>query len=118
MKLRGTSVVKFDYFIDNIQELAGTCNSITRSEYDSNIGKICSYAHINKNFNMTWNYCLKMAGLRINKNFENVHSGRKIKNKTNYKTVSCLKCDDLFESFNPKLNRICPSCKNNKNFED
>jgi len=118
MKLHGTSVIKFSDFIENLRDIAGTC-FLTRNEFDYNCNKVCSYSHINKNFNLSWNACLEQAGLNIKKKVSfPITQGRKSKDKILLTVVICLCCLKKFESIDPKINRICKKCKNLKNQED
>ncbi len=118
MKLTGTSVAKISKFLENLKDIAGTC-LITKSEYDGNTEKYCSYSHINKIFGMSWNRCLEKSGIAINRNISlPITQGRKPKDLSKKKTVSCLRCDSIFESPDPKLIRICPTCKNKKEMID
>ncbi len=110
MKLSGTSVIKLEKFIINLKELAGTTN-LTRLNYDFNTDKVCSYAHVRKMFKLTWNDCLGLAGIKINRKLKiPIKQGRKPKIK-NYKTIECLYCLKEFVSKDPKYNRICNNCK-------
>ena len=112
MRLNGTSVVKFEDFVENLKYLAGTC-FITRSEYDANLNKICSFSHINKNFNISWNTILENAGIPVKHRVSfPIKQGRKVKDKTLLKDVECLRCEKIFKSIDPKINRICEKCKN------
>jgi len=119
MKLTGTSVVKFSNFLENLKDLAGTCLSLTRAQYDDNENKICSYNHVNKKFNLRWNQLLEKAGLSPTKIFtQSSNLGRKLKDKSKYKEVSCLRCDSMFVSPDPSNFRICPKCKNMVELEE
>lgn len=112
MRLHGTSVVKLKDFFVNLKDLAGTCFSITRHEYDKNPYKVCSYSHIYSNFGLSWNDCIKEIGLEINKKFSfPIKQGRKPIDRSNYKKTECLRCGKLFDSWNIKYNRICDNCK-------
>ncbi len=118
MRLLGTSVVKFEKFIDNLKEFAGT-NSITRIDYDNNPNKLCSFSHVNKKFNLSWNELLEIARIKPTRILPApITQGRKVKDKSKYKIVECLRCLEMFESPDPKLIRFCPSCKNNIKIED
>lgn len=118
MRLSGTSVVKIEKFIENLRGLAGT-NSITRLDYDNNPEKLCSFSHINKRFNLNWNSVLEMAEIKPNRILPiPITQGRKPKDRSKYKIVECLRCLEMFESPDPKLIRICPSCKRNNEIED
>jgi len=113
MKLK--TKINFMDFIENLKDIAGTC-FLTRTEFDKNPKKICSFSYINRNFNTSWNSSLKEAG--VNAKLEWVipsNRGRKKQIKI-LKQVSCLKCDKLFDSFDPRLNRICKNCKNSVEF--
>ena len=117
-RLQGTSVVAFTDFIENLKAIAGTC-FLTRSEFDNNPSKICSFSHANKQFNLNWNNFLEQAGLNIKKRVSSPPTqGRKPKDESLFKIVECLRCLSLFESTNPKINRICRKCKDLKNLED
>lgn len=110
-KLSGTSVVKLSLFLDNLANIAGT-RFITRSEYDDNIDKICSFSHVNRLFNMTWNDCLTLAGIPVKRKLPFPSTqGRKPKDTSMVKTVECLRCLEEFESLDPRVNRICKKCK-------
>src|SRR3990172_9794912 len=112
MKLQGTSIVAFADFIESLKSIAGTC-FLTRAEYDNNPNKMNSYSHINKNFGYTWNECLENAGIPIKHAVSfPIKQGRKPKKVSQNKIVYCLRCDELFESIDPKINRICRKCKN------
>lgn len=112
MKLNGTSVAKFSSFLENLKEIAGTCFFITRSEYDQNPNKICSFSHINKTFGYTWNTVLKMGDLQPKRILPQPSTqGRKPINKSKFKEVSCLRCDSMFVSPDPNNFRICNKCK-------
>ena len=118
MKLQGTQVVAFADFIENLKNIAGTC-FLTRSEFDYNPNKVCSFSHINKNFNLSWNDLLEEAGIPIKHRVSfPVTNGRKPKNKILFKIIVCLCCLKEFESIDPKINRICNKCKNLKTQED
>ena len=118
MKLFGTSVAKFSDVIDNLKFLAGTC-TMTRSEYDANPNKVCSYSHINRIFNISWNELLENAGVPIKHAVSfPIKQGRKCKDLSKNRIVSCLRCGELFESIDPKINRICRKCKNLEGIED
>lgn len=111
MGLNGTSVVKLSLFLNNLANIAGT-RFITRSEYDLNTNKICSFSHVNKLFTMTWNDCLALAGIPIKRKLPFPSTqGRKPKDRSMVKTVECLRCLKLFESIDPRINRICDKCK-------
>jgi len=118
MRLNGTSVVKFEDFVENLKYLAGTC-FITRSEYDASPNKICSFSHINKNFNLTWNALLEQAGVPIKHEVSfPIKQGRKVKDKALLKDVECLRCGREFKSIDPKINRICDRCKIGESWEE
>lgn len=118
MRLQGTSVIKFEKFIDNLKELAGT-NSITRLNYDNNPNKLCSFSHINKKFNLSWNSILEVAKIKPIRILPIPSTqGRKPKDRSKYKTVECLRCSDMFESPDPKNIRICFACKKLVQLED
>ena len=118
MKLQGTSVSKFSNFIENLKEIAGT-KTLTRAEYDNNPNKMNSYSHINKNFGYTWNELLEQAGIPIKHAVSfPIKQGRKPARKVNNRVVECLRCGKLFESIDPKINRICRKCKNLEGIED
>ncbi len=109
--LQGTSIIKLEIFIKNIKDIAGTC-FLTREEYDSNNNKICSFAHVTKNFNFTWNELLEQAGIPIKRKYSfPIKQGRKPKDISKKKTVECLRCSKEFESYDPALNRVCSKCK-------
>lgn len=73
--------------------------------------KICSYSYINKIYKVTWNECLSKAELNINRTLSlPIKQGRKLKVKNTYQ-VECLSCENIFDSFDPKFNRICNNCK-------
>ena len=111
MKLSGTTVVKFSDFIENLTFLAGTKLTITRSEYDANPNKICSYSHINRNFKYRWNEILEQAGIPIKRKLPFPYTqGRKPMDKSKAKIVECLRCLKEFESIDPCVNRICNKC--------
>src|SRR3990167_4687850 len=113
MKLQGTSVVKFSNFLENLKDIAGTCLSITRAQYDDNENKICSFSHAGKIFGLTWNQLLEKTGISPTKIFtQSSNQGRKLKNKSKYKEIGCLRCDSLFVSSDPCNFRICAKCKN------
>lgn len=118
MPLYGTMVAKLDYFIENLKLLAGT-GFITRAEYDENKQKYCSYSHINNNFNLTWNAILEKSGILIKRKLPLPSTqGRKAKDKSKAKVVECLRCLELFESFDPCVNRICNKCHNLEDQEE
>ena len=118
MKLQGTSVVKLLNFLENIKDIAGTC-FITRTEYDQNPKKICSFSHVNKIFGYTWNTVLEMSDLQPNRILPNpITQGRKPKNTEKYREVSCLRCDLMFISPDPSNFRICSNCKNMLELEE
>ena len=118
MGLNGTSVVKLTVFLDNLIHIAGT-RYITRTEYDANPNKICSYSHINRNFKYRWNEILEQAGIPIKRKLHFPYTqGRKEKDKSKAKVVECLRCLELFESIDPKINRICDKCKNLEDQEE
>lgn len=111
-KLSGTSVVKLSYFLQELKEIAGTCY-LTRTEYDDNIKKPCSFSHVNRLFTLTWNNALELAGIPIKKKLPFPSTqGRKPKNVTLFKTIECLSCEMIFTSIDPRINRICDKCKN------
>ncbi len=113
MKSFGTCIIKIVNLLENLQEISGTRLSITRSEFDSNPKKICSFSYAYKTFGYSWNNLLIKAKLKPKMIFKKGRkTGRKPENKKNYKEVSCLRCDSIFESPDPKLCRICKSCKN------
>lgn len=113
--LIGTSVIKLSIFLDNLKDIAGTCY-LTRSEYDVNTEKPCSYSHINRLFSLKWNDCLNLAGLPIKRRLPIPSTqGRKAKDKSMAKIVECLNCTSMFESFDPRINRICKKCKDLEN---
>ena len=117
MKLLGTSVVKLSDFIDNLKELAGT-RLLTRTDYDYNSNKICSYSHVNRMFNLTWNSCLQLADLPVNRLLPMpIKQGRKTIVKPEGKDTECLYCLNIFVSYN-KFNRICKNCKDIVNEQD
>lgn len=119
MKLSGTCVVKLSDFFENLKEIAGTRYSITRVTFDENPDKSCSFSHINKNFKVTWNICLEKAGLAPKRILPQPPTqGRKSKDKTKYREVSCLRCDSLFVSPDPSNFRICSTCKNMLQLEE
>ena len=118
MKLQGTSVIKFSTLIQNLQSFAGTC-FLTRSDYDNNPKKPCSYSHVNKVFDISWNELLEKAGIPIkHRPSFPITSGRKPKDVSKNKIITCLQCDGLFESIDPRINRICGKCKNLEGIED
>jgi len=118
MKLQGTNVVAFADFIENLKTMAGTC-FLTRSDYDNNPNKICSFSHASKQFNLSWNNFLEQAELGVKKRVSFPPTqGRKPKKVSQNKIVYCLRCDELFESIDPKINRICRKCKNLEDIED
>ena len=118
MKLQGTQVIHFSDFIQSLQNIAGIC-FITRQEYDDNNKKLCSFSHINKNFGKKWNTILEEAGLVVKRKIlEPITQGRKLKDRSKYKIIECLRCDTLFESPDPKLIRICQKCKKEIKLED
>ena len=118
MRLHGTSVIKFSTLIQNLQSFAGTC-FLTRSDYDNNPKKPCSYSHVNKVFDISWNELLEKAGIPIkHRPSFPITGGRKPKDVSKNKIITCLQCDGLFESVNPKINRICKKCKNLEGIED
>jgi len=112
MRLQGTQVVAFIDFIENLKNIAGTC-FLTRNRFDYNQNKVCSYSHVNKVFGISWNECLKQAGIPVKHvvSFP-IKQGRKVKDKTLLKDVECLRCEKIFKSIDPKINRICEKCKN------
>ena len=110
MGLNGTSVIKLSIFLDNLKDIAGTCY-LTKSEYDANPNKICSYSHINRNFKYTWNNLLEQAGIPIKRKLPFPYTqGRKPMDKSKAKIVECLRCLKEFESIDPCVNRICNKC--------
>ena len=110
MKLQGTSVVKLSIFLANLNNMAGTC-FLTRSEYDANTEKVCSFTHVNKNFILTWNDCLNLAGVSLKRKLPFPYTqGRKPMDKSKAKIVECLRCLKEFESIDPCVNRICNKC--------
>lgn len=112
MKLSGTSVVAISEFLENLKTIAGT-KFLTRLEYDKNPNKICSFSYVTKLFHYTWNECLEKAQLKINRKLPNPSTqGRKLKDSSKYKEVSCLRCDKMFVSSDPCNFRICDNCKN------
>ena len=112
LKLNGTSIVKLSKFLENLKDIAGTC-FITRNEYDQNPDKICSYSHINKIFKYTWNTSIEMSGLLPKRTIQKPFlQGRKLKDRSKEKEVSCLRCDSMFISPDPSNFRICNNCKN------
>ena len=109
--LTGTSVIKLEVFINNLQYIAGTC-FLTRDEYDNNNQKVCSYAHVYKNFGLTWNSLLEQAGIPIKRKYAfPIKQGRKPRDTSKSKEVYCLRCIELFISIDPKINRVCKDCK-------
>jgi len=118
MKLQGTSVIKFLTLIQNLQSFAGTC-FLTRSEYDNNPKKPCSYSHVNKVFDISWNELLKKAGIPIKHRLSSpIKQGRKVKDKALLKDVECLRCGREFKSIDPRINRICDRCKIGESWEE
>ena len=118
MKLQGTSVSKFSNFIENLKEIAGT-KTLTRAEYDNNPNKICSFSHINKNFNLTWNTILENVGIPVKHRVSfPIKQGRKVKDKALLKDVECLRCGREFKSIDQKINRICDRCKIGESWEE
>lgn len=111
-RILGTSLIKIDDFIKNVKDCAGTCFSITITDYTKQEDRLCSYSFINKYFHLTWNDILKKAGLQQQKIFRIKTQGRKPINKSKYEKVQCLKCLNFFESWDKKYNRICKKCKN------
>ena len=117
MKSIGTSLVFLTDFIQNVKLVSGTRYSITHSSYDISDKKICSYSYINKHYQLTCNEVLKKAELVINRNLSfPIRQGRKKCNKRYYK-IECLSCSNIFDSIDPKLNRICNKCKITVNFD-
>lgn len=109
--LIGTSVIKLDIFIKSIKDIAGT-RFLTREEYDNSNKRLCSFAHVTKNFGLTWNGILEQAGIPIKRKYLSpIKQGRKFKDSSKKKTVECLRCSKLFESFDPTINRVCQKCK-------
>lgn len=118
MKLQGTSVVKLLNFLENIKDIAGTC-FITRNEYDQNPDKICSFSHLNKTFGYTWNTIIEMSGLHPKRVIQKPFlQGRKLKDRSKEKEVSCLRCDSMFVSPDQSNFRICNNCKNMLELEE
>lgn len=114
--LQGTSL---GLFLDNLKELAGTNNYITRAEFDKNPNKVISYSYINKTFGYTWNTLLEKAGLTPKRVWNGViNQGRKMEDKSKYRETSCLRCDALFVSPDPSNFRICNKCKNMVGLEE
>ena len=117
MKSIGTSLISLKNFIDNVKLIAGTRYSITHNSYDINNKKICSYSYINKHYKLTWNDILTKTGLNINRVLSfPIQQGRKKCDKRYY-IVECLSCSDIFNSIDPKYNRICNKCKTTINFD-
>ncbi len=111
MKLQGTALIKLEIFIKNVKDIAGTC-FLTREEYDSNDNKICSFAHVTKNFNYRWNEILEQANIPIKRNYPfPIKQGRKPKDVSKNKTVECLRCSTVFISYDPAMNRVCSKCR-------
>lgn len=118
MKLQGTSVVKLFNVIENLKTIAGT-KFITRSEYDINPNKTCSFSHVNKNFKLCWNELLELSGIPVKRKLPFPSTqGRKPKDKSMVKTVECLRCLEEFESLDPRVNRICKKCKDLEDQEE
>ena len=118
MKLQGTSIIKFSTLIQNLQSFAGTC-FLTRSEYDKNPMKPCSYSHVNKVFDISWNGLLEEAGIPVKHRLPfPIKQGRKVKDKALLKDVECLRCGREFKSIDPKINRICDRCKIGESWEE
>lgn len=116
MKFAGTALISLKDIINNIKNIAGTC-TITRSEFDNNNNKICSYSYINKIYELSWNKCLNIAHINTNRVLPlPMKQGRKSLVKEKY-IVECLSCDNKFNSIDPKLNRICDNCKQNIDFK-
>lgn len=116
--LTGTSVIKLEVFISNLKDIAGTC-FLTRIEYDNNSQKVCSYAHVYKNFGLTWNSLLEQAGIPITRKYAfPIKQGRKPKDTSKSREIYCLRCLKLFISIDPKVNRICLKCKKLEDQED
>lgn len=119
MHLRQGTCIKLSAFLENLIELSGTKNYLTRKEFDNNPDKICSYSYMNKTLGHTWNTLLEKAGLSPKRIWDGtINQGRKLRDTTKYREVTCLLCDELFDSFDPALNRICKKCKVRVNLED
>lgn len=115
MKFSGTSLISLKDILKNLKKMAGTC-TITRSSFDANESKICSYSYINKTYKLSWNECLNKADLHINRTLPiPIKQGRKPKIKNIYR-IECLSCSIEFDSIDPKTNRVCRKCKHNLDF--
>lgn len=60
-----------------------------------------SVSHIQRRFG-SWTAALKMAGLDTLPSKKSLFAG----------PVICLKCDQTFESWDRRKNRVCPPCRN------